>query len=120
MIKIINEVNAVGLGPISGTGTFQNISDPGQATGNFLSSIITTITVVGSLAFVIYFTIGAIKWITAGGDKTKVAEAQSQMTQGAIGLIALVASYFVVGIVGGVLGLDIFNPWETITKGTNP
>lgn len=120
MIKLIKEVSAAGLGQITGTGSFQNFSEPGKATGTFFSSIITTLTVVGSLAFVIFFTIGAIKWITAGGDKNKVAEAQSQMTQGAIGLIALVASYFVVGIVGGVLGLDIFNPWETITKGTTP
>lgn len=106
------------LGNITGVGQFQNISDPKVATGKLISSLVTTMTVVGGLAFVVYFFIGALKWITAGGDKGKVAEAQSQMTQGAIGLIALVASYFVVGIVGNVLGLDIFNPITTLQKTT--
>lgn len=117
-MNLVNKINAESLGSITGTGTYQNIGgSPKEALGSFLTSIITTITVAGSLAFVIYFTIGAIKWITAGGDKGKVAEAQSQMTQGAIGLIALVASYFIIGIVGAVLGVNILNPWQIISNG---
>lgn len=108
---------SLGNEPIEGAGKFQAKTIIGSLStefGNFISTIVTTITVIGSLSFVIYFTIGALKWITAGGDKGKVAEAQSQMTQGAIGLIALVASYFVIGIVGGVLGLDILNPYKML------
>lgn len=101
------------LGNITGTGQFQKIiSSPKELTGKFISSMITTLTIVGSLAFVIFFSLGALSWITAGGDKTKIAQAQSQMTQGAIGLIAIVASYFLIGIVGNVLGLDILNPFS--------
>ncbi|KKS93149.1 MAG: hypothetical protein UW68_C0021G0022 [Candidatus Collierbacteria bacterium GW2011_GWB1_44_6] len=120
MKNIISQVFAadidVGTG-ITGTGPFQVVMDQGAtktALGDFLSNIITTITVVGGLAFVIYFFIGSLKWITAGGDKTKVSEAQQQMTQAAIGLIAIVASFFIVGIVGAVLGIDILNPFETL------
>lgn len=109
---------ATSLGSISGTGQFQTGTSDTSIVGKLISSIVTTFTVIGGIAFVVYFFIGALKWITAGGDKTKVAEAQNQMTQGAIGLIALVASYFVVGIVGGVLGLDIFNPITTLQKTT--
>jgi len=126
MIKLtellIKPVYALKLGePISGTGAFQNITDDASTKtqlGSLLSSLITTITVVGSLAFVVYFTMGGLKWITAGGDKGKVAEAQTSMTQAAIGLIAITASYFIVGIVGSVLGLDILNPFATIFKTT--
>lgn len=101
---------------ISGIGKFQTISSSGPKAefGTLISSIITTITVVGSLAFVIYFTIGGLKWIVAGGDKAKVSEAQTQMTQAAIGLIAIVASYFIIGIVGAVLGVDILNPFKAM------
>ena len=106
--------SGTGLGSITGSGKFQTLTSDTAIAGTFLSSIITTITVVGGLAFVIYFFIGSIKWITAGGDKGKVAEAQSQMTQGAIGLIAMVASYFIIGIVGAVLGLDILNPIKSL------
>lgn len=119
MIKLIPPVYAgdVDLGPgITGTGQFQNINagNVGSAFGTLLTNIITTITVVGGLAFVIYFFIGTLKWITAGGDKGKVAEAQTEMTQAAIGLIAIVSSYFIVGIVGAVLGIDILNPFKTL------
>jgi cytochrome bd-type quinol oxidase subunit 2 len=79
-----------------------------------LSTIITSLTVVGGLAFVIFFTLGGLKWLTAGGDKAKVSEAQQQMTQGVIGLVAMVAGLFVVGVVGGVLGIDILNPFKTL------
>jgi len=82
--------------------------------GTILSTIVTTLTVIGGLAFVIYFTLGGLKWLTAGGDKTKVSEAQTQMTQGVIGLVAIVAGLFVVGIVGGVLGINFLNPFNTL------
>ena len=79
-----------------------------------LSAIVTTLTVVGGLAFVIFFTLGGLKWLTAGGDKNKVSEAQAQMTQGVIGLVAIVAGLFIVGLVGGVLGINILNPFKTL------
>lgn len=110
--------HTIPLGPVTGTGIFQNIKNisggPKDELSKFLSSLITTLTVVGSLAFVIYFTIGGLKWITAGGDKAKVGEAQAQMTQAAVGLIALVVSFFIVGIVGSVLGIDILNPYKSL------
>ncbi len=103
------------LGGITGVGQFQTIgSTPKDLTGKFFSSLITTLTIVGSLAFVVYFSLGALTWITAGGDKTKIGSAQSQMTQGVVGLIAMVASYFVIGIVGAVLGLDLLNPFKML------
>lgn len=87
--------------------------------GSILSTVVTTLTVVGGLAFVIYFTLGGLKWLTSGGDKAKVQEAQTQMTQGVIGLVAIVAGLFVVGIVGNVLGIDFLNPFKTIFSGSS-
>ena len=120
MIKFIPTIHAadIPLGSgITGTGPFQAVLDQGATQtqlGPLLSNLITTITVVGSLAFVVYFTIGGLKWITAGGDKAKVSEAQTQMTQAAIGLIVIVVSFFIIGIVGAVLGIDILNPFKTL------
>lgn len=101
---------------IKGVGPFGTVSESTVQTqfGNILSTVVTTLSVVGGLAFVIYFTLGGLKWLTAGGDKTKVSEAQAQMTQGVIGLVALVAGLFVVGIVGGILGIDILNPFKAL------
>jgi len=120
MLKFIPTIHAadIPLGSgITGTGPFQAVLDRGATQtqlGTLLSNLITTITVVGSLAFVVYFTIGGLKWITAGGDKAKVAEAQTQMTQAAIGLIVIVVSFFIIGIVGAVLGIDILNPFASL------
>lgn len=121
MIKftLIKTAYAAPLGDITGSGKFQNgLASTDKLFGTFLSTIISTVTIFGSLAFVVFFTMGALKWITAGGDKGKVGEAQSEMTQGAIGLIALVASYFIIGIVGNVLGLNILNPIQSLPKAT--
>lgn len=121
MFKIIPQAQAaIDLGqPIEGVGPFgtgiTNATVQGQF-GQLLSTLIGTITIVGGLAFVVFFFLGALKWITAGGDKGKVSEAQSQMTNAAIGLIALTASFFIIGIVGGILGLNILNPIDTLIK----
>lgn len=120
--SIIRTVHAadIDIGGIKGIGPFQfeKTAASGAETktqfGTILSTVVTVLTVVGGLAFVIYFTLGGLKWLTAGGDKAKVQEAQQQMTQGVIGLVAIVASLFIVGIVGGALGIDILNPFKTL------
>lgn len=80
----------------------------------FISNMIGAITVVGGLAFLVFFLTGAIKWITAGGDKAKVQEAQAHMSNGLIGLVVLVVGYFAIGLIGGLLGIDILNPLKTL------
>jgi hypothetical protein len=120
--SIIKSVHAapIDVGGIKGIGPIGfETKDVSEATtkaqfSNILSSVVTTLTVVGGLAFVIYFTLGGLKWATAGGDKSKVEEAKTQMTQGVIGLVAIVAGLFVTGVVGGVLGIDILNPFNTL------
>lgn len=115
----------IDVGNITGIGKygFENTSISKQTVGsqfaNIISNVITALSVAGGLAFVIFFTLGGIKWLTAGGDKNKVSEAQQQMTQGVIGLVAVVASLFVVGIVGSVLGIDILNPFKALFGSTN-
>lgn len=108
------------IGPIKGVGPFgfetETVSDVTTKSqfGSIISMIITTFTVIGGLAFAIFFTLGGLKWLTAGGDKAKVQEAQSQMTQGVIGLVAIVAGLFITGLVGNILGIDILNPFKTL------
>ena len=74
------------------------------------------LTIVAGLSFLIYFLIGAINWVTAGGDSKKVDTAKSYMTNGAIGMIAIIASYAIIKIVGTVLGFEILNPAQTLLQ----
>jgi hypothetical protein len=120
LIKSVHAAETINVGGIKGIGPFgfETAGVSGVETqtqlSRILSTIIATLTVVGGLAFVIFFTLGGLKWLTAGGDKAKVSEAQAQMTQGVIGLVAIVAGLFITGIVGGVLGIDILNPFKTL------
>lgn len=107
-----NLLAQVELGTIKGTGGFQT----GDYTllNKFISTIIGVITVVAGLAFLLYFAIGGLKWITSSGEKARAEEAKTELTQAAIGLIVVAVSYFIAGIIGGVVGIDIFNPLKVL------
>jgi|CXWL01.1.fsa_nt_gi hypothetical protein len=98
------------LGTIEGTGKFQESGTALTQLSPFISTMINVITVVAGLAFLLYFAIGGLKWITSSGEKSKAEEAKTELTQAAIGLIVVAVSYFIAGIVGGVVGIDILNP----------
>lgn len=108
--------------------TFTQITTPGgyQPTGGIegsttaveklISNTLVVLTVVAGITFVLYFLLGGLNWITAGGDKGKVDKAKGMMTGGAIGLIIIVLSYSIVWIVGKALGLNILEP-GTVLQG---
>lgn len=95
---------------------------PGASTGpealttmeTLISTVVGFLTIVAGLAFLIYFMIGGLTWVTAGGDKGKVETAQKMMTNGAIGMIVVVAAYGIAWIVGEVLGVEILNPAQAL------
>lgn len=80
-----------------------------------ISSVLGLATVVGSILFIYTFIMGALGWLSAGGDSGKITKARDQMIQGVVGLIILVAAYAIVGLVGTIVGIDILNPAEMIS-----
>lgn len=73
-----------------------------------------TIIIVGGLAFLLYFLWGGLNWILAGGDKGKLEESKSKITQGLVGLAILAASYVIVKFIESAIGLDLLNIiWPT-------
>lgn len=81
-----------------------------------LSNIIGFITLLGGLFFVIYFIIAGFEWLRSGGDTSAADKARTRMTNAAIGLLIMVLATALVGIVGGVFGLDVLNPGETFLR----
>ena len=67
--------------------------------GGLLKTVITLVIVVAALLTLFYLVMGAISWITSGGDKGKVEEARNKITAAVIGY-----SY---GIVGVNVNLDL-------------
>lgn len=104
--------------PISGIGEYQQADTLTSGTSSvlhqFLSTILTTLSVAASLAFAIYFILGGLKWITSGDKEQSIKEAQTQMVHAALGLIVVVVAYFVIGIVGDILGIDILSPGQIL------
>jgi hypothetical protein len=93
-----------------------DIAGSTSAIEKLMSNILVMLTVVAGMAFVLYFLLGGLNWITAGGDKGKIDKAKGMMTNGAIGLIIIALSYSITWIVGKAIGIDILNP-ATIING---
>jgi hypothetical protein len=81
-----------------------------------LSSVIGLLTIIASLWFIFLFMSGAVSWLTAGGDKARVQEAQKKITNGIIGLVVVIAAIFIIDLIGTIIGLDILNPVQFITN----
>lgn len=76
----------------------------------FFSNLLGVLTILGSIFFIVNFILGALSWITAGGDSGKIETARNRMMQSAIGLVIIVAAYGIIGIIGTIVGIDILNP----------
>lgn len=81
---------------------------------SFISRIIGFLTVIASVAFVVYFLLGAVSWITAGGDASKIQKARDKIVQSVIGLIVLAGSFVIIEFIStsffqASLGFDILN-----------
>ena len=80
----------------------------------FLSFLIGLITVIAGLFFVVSFITATLAWVTAGGDSGKISKARDQMLQGVIGLVIVVASYGLIGLIGTIVGLDLLSPTDSL------
>lgn len=85
-------------------------------TNSTISFLITLMTTLGGLFFLYQLSMGGINWLNAGGEQKKVQESRDRITQGVIGLIILVASYAVVGLIGTVFGIEILNPGQFVAE----
>jgi len=82
----------------------------------FISNIIGVLTILGGLFFIFYFIMGGLTWITAGGEQGKIVKARDQMIQAVIGMIVIVASYGLIGLVGAFVGYDFLHPAAALLK----
>ncbi|MFH2085897.1 MAG: hypothetical protein ABII21_03890 [bacterium] len=95
-----------------GTGT--DATGATSAIEKLISNVLVVLTIVGGISFALYFLLGGLNWITAGGDKGKIDKAKGMMTNGAIGMIVIAVSYTITWIVGAAIGIDLLNPGTII------
>jgi len=105
---------ALNLGNLKGLGPLGNFSvsnaDPGSSLlAKTLSLTIGILTLVAFFWFMFILITGGLAWLSSGGDKAKVQEAQKRITNGFIGLIIVLISYFIIKLIGYILKIDILN-----------
>lgn len=94
-----------GIGPLGLEG--KAVSDAPAVFGQVISSVIGFLTVVGALWFIFLVITAGYNWMTAGGDKQKLADAKSKLTHGVIGLGVVALAIILVRLVTQLLGIDV-------------
>lgn len=75
-----------------------------------ISNTLAIITIIAGLTFIYYFMVGAINWITAGGEAQKAQAARATIMNALVGLMITVIAYPVILIVSRLLGLPLADP----------
>jgi hypothetical protein len=84
---------------------------------NIISSIIGVMTIIAIIWFTFVLFTGAISWLSSGGDKTKLQNAQKQITTGIIGLIIVLSATFLIDLIGSLIGFpNILSVGDLILK----
>ncbi len=63
--------------------------------------------VVGALVFFFIMIIGAIQWITSGGDKTALEGARGKITNALVGIVILFALFALLKVLEDFFGINI-------------
>ncbi len=75
----------------------------------FVQTAVAVFFVTGILIFVLFFFIGAIKWILSSGDKGALQNAREAVLHAIIGLVILFSLYAVLKLIEAFLGVCIIN-----------
>lgn len=81
-------------------------NNPAAAVSSLFTVIIRLIITVAALLTLFYLLWGGFDWITSDGAKEKITKAQQKITYAVIGVIFIVLSFSIFGVVAGnVLGI---------------
>ena len=75
--------------------------------GQYISIILTFAIITAIIISLFSLIWGGIRWIIAGGDKTKTQAARNTILGAIIGLIIVLLSYFILNIILGIFGLSL-------------
>lgn len=79
--------------------------------GPFISTIIRFVIVVAGIYALWQLVSGGLGFITSGGDKGKIKEAQDKIVMSVLGLVIIAASFIIVSLLGNILfKTDLLNP----------
>lgn len=83
---------------------------PGAALASIIVTIWRAAITLGGLALLVMLIMGALEWITAGGDKGKIQAARDRITQSVIGMMVLAGTVAISVFISGILGINLLKP----------
>ena len=86
-------------GATAGTGT--------AFLGRLVPALLSALLVIGVVVFLFFLLMGAIQWITAGGDKGKLEGAKTHLTNAIIGVVILLSFFAVLSLVECFFGIGL-------------
>lgn len=107
MINLLAQISNPALPP--NLGTIQDAEGSTPILGRLIVMVWWSLMIAAGLAVILYFILAGISWLTAGGDKTKVEEARSRMTNALIGITIVFGTFAIVNFVGPIFGIDFLN-----------
>lgn len=81
-----------------------------------ISNILGFLTLIAGLAFIFYFIIGAVNWITSAGDPKKLETARAMILHAFIGLIITLIAYPLLSVLSHFLGFNLASPTDLINQ----
>lgn len=89
--------------------TFSNLTDmsPTEFLGGLFPALISLGLVIGAIVFLFYFVMGAIHWITSGGDKMKLELSRKKITTALVGLIILLSFVAILALAENLFGIGL-------------
>lgn len=79
----------------------------GTAFGSIIGGIVGMLFIAGFLLAFLTLLMGALNWITAGGDKTKLESARNQITNAIVGVIIVGSAYAITSLLANFFGFKL-------------
>lgn len=100
----VNEIQNPVISPQFGLGHADS------ALTNVITTVWRTAITLGGLALLVMLIIGALGWITAGGDKGQIEASRERITQSIIGMFILAGTVAISAFIGKMLGINLLQP----------
>lgn len=101
------------FGTISPPPAIKSFLGPNDVTGatgisKFLSNLVTLIYTVATIVLIFMFLWGAFDWLTSGGEKEKLASAQTKIISAVIGIMLFAVAFAIIQVLGQFTGFNFF------------
>ncbi|MBD3250610.1 MAG: hypothetical protein GF381_03520 [Candidatus Pacebacteria bacterium] len=81
----------------------------GAGMANLISALLEVALLIAGILVLLFLVWGAVEWIAAGGESSKIEKARNKITQAIIGIIVLSATIAVFNLVQTFLGVTLIN-----------